>query len=268
MNSILDNFKLENFYLEPFPHIHIENALPDQGHQAIINELPKKLDISKFNQNSSAVYLETDYIKKDLQAHATYDFMQTHSTEDFKHQLLNIFDGHIKKQLPLFSSENAQIADATLVVNPWIKGESPKAIRGPHIDDFNDVSVFLYYLKSEVDEYIGGDLELYRYKNGFHGFKRNSYKDYRELPSSHIEKVKTIPFSSNTFVAILDGLQGIHGVSPILKADNYRFSIRGGVHLNQNEPAYYYRDHLSTFGKIHDSLGLKYMGLQRRLFKK
>ena len=43
--SVLQNFKETNFFLDPFPHIVIENALPEK----LYNELSDTYPTNKFN---------------------------------------------------------------------------------------------------------------------------------------------------------------------------------------------------------------------------
>ena len=62
--SLLQNFKANNFFLDPFPHIVIENALPEK----LYNELNDTYPTNKFKEiinNGLYNELSAEKIEKD-----------------------------------------------------------------------------------------------------------------------------------------------------------------------------------------------------------
>ena len=109
---------------------------------------------------------------------------------------------------------------------------------------------------------------MYKYKSRFKGFRRDIWWDERELSSKHVEKVKSIPYENNRFVILLDGINSVHGVSPISQGSKgYRYRLNGGLSTPFMYRHYNYRDYLNPFEVIKDSVGLKYQLLRRKTYK-
>ena len=65
----------------------------------------------------------------------------------------------------------------------------------------------LLYFRKDEDDSLGGDLELYRYKN-------DTYKFYgQHVDEKYVEVIKTVPYSQNTFVFFINTIDSLHGVT-------------------------------------------------------
>ena len=93
--SLLQNFKANNFFLDPFPHIVIENALPEK----LYNELSETYPTNKFNytnQNNAILSINFEEIQKDNEISDLWKnfalFHQGgHESENFCPQVFDIF---------------------------------------------------------------------------------------------------------------------------------------------------------------------------------
>ena len=274
MDSILKDITKKDIKLYPFPHLNIPNALSEDIHQRILSELPSTqqleevLDVNNCPDNNHYFYKEA--LKKLKPVPTTIiEFLEVHSSEEFLNSVIKLFEDHINEQLPYFRRE-AVVPTSSMCVYTNKTRKEGHIIRGPHLDSPHDMFVFLYYLKPNDMHIKGGDLELYKYKTRFKGFDRYSdFRDPRLIPHHHVEKMMSVPFVSNQFVLILDGIRTIHGVSPIQQCDSYRIRLDGGAFYENasGEPNYYYTEHLTPLEVINDKIGLIYQGLRRRLYK-
>ena len=93
--SLLQNFKENNFSLDPFPHIVIENALPEKLYKELADTYP----INKFNhnnQNNGKLTMLSEQIQKDTEIYELWKkFVSFHKSKEFYHQVFDIFSKNI-----------------------------------------------------------------------------------------------------------------------------------------------------------------------------
>ena len=241
MESILKDITPKDIVNYPFPHLDIINALPETTYLQMTKELPnrKLLDtyFSKLDKLPSSVKFSSDDLEAlELKTPCIDEFIAVHSSKSFLDNILNLFSDYIDSHFPALKYEFLNAVETQLFINPKkttvseIDNEENTFVRGPHLDDPGDVGVFLYYISREEDKIIGGDLELYKYKTRFKGFRRDIWWDERELSLKNVEKAKTIPCQPNRFIFLLDGIQSIHGVTPIESSSSgYRMRLSGGI---------------------------------------
>ena len=98
------------------------------------------------------------------------------------------------------------LQDARIEINtPVTKAASSS--RGAHLDTMNRLFTCLYYLRAPDDDARGGDLELFRWKNG-----PVADVDIYRVPADAVEVVKVIPYRANQMVIFPQGINAIHGV--------------------------------------------------------
>ena len=269
MESVLRNVKKEDVQLEPFPHLDIRNALPEPLHRALLEELPSDhflentININSGEFHSSFVMTADDMSRYGLKAPRIKQFMEVHSSDAFMNEALKLFEDHLESRFPRFRRDLLSPSDTSMFVNPRktrvsdVAGGESTFVRGPHTDAATDIGVFLYYLKPCDSTVTGGDLELFDYKSTFRGFRRDIWWDERELPLGTIKHVKSVPYESNRFIFVLDGINAIHGVSPTQTgATGYRIRLTGGIRTESKHYHYDYRDYLSKFGVLKDRVGV------------
>ena len=99
--SLLQNFDKSNFYIDPFPHVVIDNALPSN----IYDELEKSVPNDLFSQadlklNNCRINIFPDQLKNDLKHKIWFDFLAYHNSLNFYEEFISIFKNEINKLYP------------------------------------------------------------------------------------------------------------------------------------------------------------------------
>tara|TARA_A100001011_G_scaffold400362_1_gene514367 strand:- start:3935 stop:4810 length:876 start_codon:yes stop_codon:yes gene_type:complete len=195
---VLNNFKKENLFLEPYPHIIIRECLDWD----IYRELESSIDVKRIKSMCSADGAGAHRYKRgkfkgdiERQNNLLSEFMEYHTSPDFVVKVLNIFDKQMNDLYhnfyKSFKKENVLLrgvrnpegvnkkevlhADCQVVIHDPLPSES--TTRSVHIDCFKELYAGLLYIKNENDKSTGGDLELY---------------SICEKPRKRSEKYKTI----------------------------------------------------------------------------
>lgn len=181
--SVLNNFNKRNLYLEPFPHIIINECLS----QEVYLELESSINIKKIKtkcpaDGAGAYRYRFGKFKREITNNGGLisEFMEYHTSPEFADKVLNIFDSEIKNIYKEFYStyesknvflrghfpktcekKKAVLTDCQVVVHEPLPEDS--TTRTVHIDCFKEIYFGLLYMKQHTDISKGGDLDLYRY---------------------------------------------------------------------------------------------------------
>ena len=163
MQSIIKNITPKDIIKFPFPHLDIKNALSDTLISKLLSEIPSKSLLNNYfnnldsNQLSSVVNFDAQKLETlGLKVETLKEFVEAHSSNDFKNNVLNLFNDYLLTHFPLLKTELIEAAKTQLFVNPFktkvsaINDNSNTFIRGPHLDDAMDISVYLFYLKHKL----------------------------------------------------------------------------------------------------------------------
>lgn len=188
---------------DPFPHLVLENALPNEYYNALLASRPTPDEIIRGREvgPNQRIDLPTEYAKRDLWP-LWRSFCTVHSSPEFVEKICQVFGIEVPKTF-------------TIRCQPGLNTPSPtlSRVRGPHLDNPKELFAGLFYMPTDFD---GGDLEIYRWKEGpkkFHG--------KLEVEDECVELVKTIKYRPNTLVMFLNTINSLHGVTP-RKSDHYR----------------------------------------------
>ena len=248
--TVLDRADRARVVLEPFPHIVIENALPDDVFKALSSSFPTLADLpadlagtnnKRFNLYASwgPTELPKERTPKPWQA-----FLEAHTSVEFSRKVFALFPGAtveganpgerwIKTESfgegladKLGFSKPVSIDDviarATVAVNTPVS--SPTSVRGPHVDSIWKAYVGLYYVRSDGDDSSGGDLSLYRWKSGA---KVDPWT--KKADPSLVEEFATVRYSPNTYVLMLNTHDSLHGVTTRQETSHIRrFAVTSG----------------------------------------
>ena len=179
---VLNNFKKENFYLDPFPHLIIDECLSWD----LYKELESSININRIKEvcnidGAGAYRYKFGKFKKSIvkSDNLLKEFMEYHTSPEFADKVLNIFDkemnelygdfysiykkenvflrGHFPKTCP---KKEAVVTDCQVVIHEPLPSDS--TTRTVHIDCFKEIYFGLLYMKQSGDYSLGGNLELYR----------------------------------------------------------------------------------------------------------
>ena len=228
--SLLDNASSKNLFLEPFPHLIIENALPSNYYEEINKNFPLQYFESLENSQDNNIrkdIMYPEFINKSIKINKIWrDFVDLHSSDKFYHQILNLFIDQImdryqnlfKNKSDLYNIENKNYL-STSVNTPVINRSS---VRDAHLDKKNKLFTGLFYLKSNNDYSDGGDLNLYSWKASISTNQKRHISFRSEIPNKYVQFNKSIKYKANTFVIFLNSLDSLHGVSPRSVTSHYR----------------------------------------------
>lgn len=226
-----------------------------------LKEKIKELDNKDYNYGSNLRY-DLPSIKKFKFLDSIWKlFIDYHNSELFINEVKNIFSEHlmnlenIKYKLKKKNTNDFKklsfgvrekfgnynkfdiLTDCQLGINTPCESES--FVRGPHIDNLNEVYAGLFYLKHKDDKTEGGDLEIYdlkeKYKN-LNEFQKKikflknetifldgrNYRRKNEFDSKYLNIVDKVKYEKNTFVLFLNQINAIHGVSKRQKGNKSR----------------------------------------------
>ena len=215
---------------EPFPHVVVPDALDPDLYRQLCAGFPPFArmgwsDPQQPPRSNSKFELPAAQVMADAaMPEAWRTFAALHSDRAFFDCVAALFhahwpaavrqvlggtlDGHSMERLVRSRPRAARIAlDARIEINCPVVAEASSP-RGPHLDTANRIYSGLFYLRHPEDDSPGGDLQLFRWKDGPVGDI-----DAFELPAERVERVATIPYRPNLLVFFPQGIDAIHGVS-------------------------------------------------------
>lgn len=229
MQSVLSGITPADVRHDPYPHVFVRDVLDDDTHRALSESFPP-FSMIGWNDPSVKPGSNRRYQMSawPIQNHPDLPdvwkaFVTLHSSPAFFAEVVALFRDHwpaaLKEALggdllghPMGlllrdGFEQARILqDARAEINTPVTA-GPSSSRGQHLDTLNRMFTCLYYLRHPDDDAVGGDLELFRWKNG-----PIADIDCHTLPADAVEVVSVIPYRANQVVIFPQGIDAIHGV--------------------------------------------------------
>lgn len=234
VHSILEKVSSADIQLDPFPHLVIENALPDDYYQMLADCYPE-IDLLAGGQrleNNTAYFKSANVIVKNRKYQKIWqEFVDYHSSPLFFRDVMGVWSDEIRKNfsdvknmvgkdvpdfLPVRRQpgkwKNKKNRQADIVLDCQVGVNSPvmetTSVRGPHLDVRYKMFAALVYFRHPDDTSTGGDLDIYRagLQTNIEGVMRDATGD--------LQKVKTISYRPNTLIMWLNTPSALHGVSP------------------------------------------------------
>jgi len=196
--SVLQNARKSDVRLHPYPHVVIENCLPDDVYEELEKFYPKHEDIvqiakpgrtsiaanRRVDLRASMVFSKKNGIdsNKQIVSKAWEEFIRYHSSREFYEEVIDLFGEEVftkyhggleekyglklremETEVRLMSRKKnpAPVTlDAQIGVNtPVIKGQS--RVRGLHVDNAHELYAGLMYFRDKNDPAKGGNLEVF-----------------------------------------------------------------------------------------------------------
>lgn len=250
--SVLSRAQPTDVRLDPFPHLVIKNALPEDIADRLAVEFPstetfttlamqRKPDFSADSSNRrvdiSAADIDSGIGVPDIWRKIITHHTSPHFLADFA----RVFGAAIKQCYPEMEREHGPLADmrvamtdrdegtnaqvllnASLGINTPVTREETR-VRGVHIDRMDEIFAGLLYLRDPADDSAGGAFEIHKFK-GRRAFLKN------EVPPNLSQKIAEVEYEHNTFVIFLNSIDSLHAVSPrSLTPFARRFMIVSGI---------------------------------------
>ena len=236
MKSVLSNVTKADVCTDPFPHIVIHNPIDEDLYAQMAARYPHQdlliYDNHRYPGNDPGNNKRFGLMTIDINNNPLLDpiwreFTRVHCNRDFFLQVMDLFADHIRQIHPGIEDllgplndprvgmryfdtfdDHEILVDATIVINSPVHTEGTR-VRVPHVDRVQKLYSGLLYLRHPEDQSTGGDLVLYRFKNGTpEGFLG------RDVDDRHVEAVKVIPYQSNVLVMFPHHIKALHGVTP------------------------------------------------------
>lgn len=213
---------------DPFPHVIVEDALPQDRYITLASNYPTQEDIinNREYHPNKRYDLSVDRIHE-LKLAEWYSFLYYHSSRKFLGEVARLFAEPLYDWYGLTPTMLQQavvgrrrldtcevMLDAQVGINTPT-GCTPGSVRGPHVDNPVELYAGLFYLPVPGDD-AGGNLELYRYVD------KPKIWGKAELSPDCVEKVAEVEYKPNTFVMFLNGLSSVHGVTARQPTDEPR----------------------------------------------
>lgn len=250
MRSLLSGLRPDDVQLDPFPHLIVPDVLDEDTHQRLSETFPpfsmigwdgpaKPRSNARFQLSAWPIMEMTplpDLWKAFVRHHSSPAFFaevvalfRDHWPTALKDALDGDLLGHPMGLLMRDDFQKARILqDARIEINTPVTA-GPSTSRGPHLDTPNRLFTCLYYLRHPDDDAVGGDLELFRWKNG----PIENTETYA-LPSDSVEVAAVVPYRANQMVIFPQGINAIHGVGVRHPTPHTRRYVFVSAEIEQN----------------------------------
>ncbi|MEM9276886.1 MAG: 2OG-Fe(II) oxygenase [Cyanobacteria bacterium P01_F01_bin.143] len=234
-HSVLEKARRADICYYPYPHLVIENCLPEDYYQKLSEEYPDDDLTLKLNQwrNQNIEQNQRNDISafqalknKSLLSQLWIEFIEYHTSQAFYTEILNLLGPEIKtiypsiehnigKRLDVCSTgirfdpktDNGEISlDCQVGINTSVSRKS--SVRRVHTDAIEELYAMLLYFRREEDDSQGGDLEIYKWKD-----KSERKFNGEEIDEKEADYVKNIRYAPNTLVIFINSANSLHAVS-------------------------------------------------------
>jgi len=236
--SLLQNANKAGVRTEPYPHIVVDNALPDDLYEELSRSFPLLffMGISSRENNKRWDYPHHRARKNYLIPKLWREFLAYHSSQDFFDDVVNILGDGICTTYPnrfLSTSSLREMnagargvdahGDKDVLLEALISGNTPvtkaSSVKPMHVDKGAKLFAGLFYMRPDGYTASGGDLIIGRFKPEYSGdaklgcFKREASGSPPLVDESFVETVDTIDYTRNRLVLFVNSLDSLHGVT-------------------------------------------------------
>jgi hypothetical protein len=212
---------------QPFPHLTRVSALPAMEYDLLAEQFPPLAAIIGHGpppgSNVAVRVSAVDALARADLPPAWRRFFEHHTSGDHWLEVVRIFGDHLRAAHPTLEARagrrfhdwrvarrgTGEAADVRLdcqfVMNTPVARRS--SVKTPHVDKYDKIFSALFYMRDATDRTAGGDLDLYRWR------RTPRFVRHRAIPRD-VERVKTIGYAANTYVAFVNSPWSVHGVSP------------------------------------------------------
>lgn len=235
-HSVLAKARRADLRYDPFPHLVIENCLPEDYYRALEQSYPEDATILQLDawrrrqrgQNQRAdICAHQAFEHPELVAPVWLEFMRHHCSGAFYAEVIALLGPEMKTLYPdLERRLGGRLEDRTVGVRFQPGGDTGalsldcqvgintavtrrSSVRGAHTDAPEELYAMLLYFRRADDDAPGGDLEILRWRDGVERrFVGTAVDD------ADCERVSTVPYAPNTLVVFLNAQHAVHAVSP------------------------------------------------------
>lgn len=232
--NLFDGAARASIERDPFPHLVIENVLPEAEYKALEETFPDVEYVAGSEPivNNRTYLATSDRVLADPKTPECWRaFFEAHTQRSLFESAMALWQEEIERLHPTLEANFGKRLDEFQVARRSGKGDSEanrtadvvldcqfgvnspvtseSSTRGPHLDSGAKLFSSLLYFRSEKDESTGGEYELFRLRRG--PYPRSKMKN---IPDKYIESVKRIAYRPNTLLTWINSGVSIHAVTP------------------------------------------------------
>jgi hypothetical protein len=231
--SVLGKAKISDVCWEPFPHIIVSDALPEDVYANLNANFPPEgvLGVEP-RLNNQRWDCDAHNVAENGSIPAIWkDMIAYHASGQFFQQIADLFFEAIHRRYPLQFPSRDYMATmqagvrrvdsfrtADVLMDAMISGNTPTcsatSVRTTHVDQGRKLYSGLFYMRRADDDSIGGDLTISQLRPEYRD-TRKRLKLFRKsyVDEKYVETVKTVRYSRNTLVLFINTLDSLHGVT-------------------------------------------------------
>ena len=231
--SILQRATAADLQIDPFPHVVIPNALPDDLYRELEASFPSPESMGiKADRNNHRWNYASRKIRRNRKLPQIWrDFIAYHASEAFYRDVVGIFYEGIHGLYPERFPDRASLerlrvgirkhdtfASKDVLMDAMISGNTPvteaSSVRSSHLDSGDKLFSGLFYMRPSTYEAVGGDLTISRYNKDLAGRPERHLKfKGAYIEDDNLDLVRTVPYDKNLAVLFVNSLDSVHGVT-------------------------------------------------------
>lgn len=234
--SVFSNANPSMVITTPFPYLIVKNCLDLDIYKQLEESYPSDNLICNLDSERRPKAYDRDNFRVDILSKIALknqdklpkiwvDFINYHTSSAFYNEVVKFFGASINKIYPSLLKTNSELnelscgrrfceetdrfdlsLDCQVGINTPNKKQS--SVLTAHVDSPEELYAGLLYFKHRDDYSLGGDLELYKWKNS------KKCKFDKHLTNHNLVEVFTkLKYEPNTFVMMINTVNSIHGVT-------------------------------------------------------
>ena len=232
--SVIQNVK--SIFTKPYPHICVDDALPDNIYNELEATFPDELVCSTQPHDGGITYrykanpaLINEFLPSIWQ-----EFFEYHTSSEYFRGCINLFEASIEKYYPHLLEDlyNKPISvrdiddsgyfvtDCQFVIHEPVAETSTS--RTPHVDNPVEIYAGLLYMRRPDDKSTGGNFTIHKTTGEITEVNKTLG---RQVDNSLHSPIKQVPYRRNVFCMFLNVKGSVHSVTPRVGATERRYSI-------------------------------------------
>lgn len=239
--SVLAQASRARVISDPYPHLILEDALPDALCRALIDCYPPPEVVVAGPRSNQRWSMPTSAARaSDAVPELWKRFVDYHVSPAFFSEVCDVFGGEIARLYPSRFPNEAALraqrvgvrhlddfrkhfgddrneAGADLLLDAQIAGNTPvlapSSVKTVHVDSGNKLFTGLLYLRLPEDDSQGGDLDVVRFRSDLSRAQHARRFDGMFVDDALVEHVRTVPYRRNVLFMFVNGPNALHGVT-------------------------------------------------------
>lgn len=232
--SVLQNVK--TVFKHPYPHVCVDEALPDYIYKELAETFPQELVCSTQPHDGGITYRykSNPALVEGKISNIWQEFFEYHTSTDYFRECINLFEPWIEELYPQYIEDmyskpvtvrdvdntGNYVTDCQFVVHEPV--DETGTSRTPHIDNPVEIYAGLLYMRLPEDESTGGNFTIHEVTGEITEVNKTLG---RQVEDSLHKPVKQVPYVANSFCMFLNVKDSVHSVTPRIKPQHRRQSI-------------------------------------------